>query len=202
MLSKIFAVCSIAVLVATDVAASIRPGVYRITNVASHSSVRTYNRDNPLFVASTREYPGPFELFDIQNAEGSSGYTFKNVGLDKFVSAAEDTKGEPLFANGKAEAFSVEEAGGGQYVIKTVNKDLVWTVSEPVIPTGTVILWPQEGAPTQRFILTPAIPDELHQTAQSSAKFRVQEHNVESCGSKSSIFQPVKAILQYLPYVN
>src|ERR1700691_1239088 len=65
-----------------------------------------------------------------------------------------------------------------------------------------VILWPQEGALTQRFILISAEPDQLHQTAHSSAKFRVQEHNVESCGSKSSVFQPVKAILQYLPYVN
>jgi hypothetical protein len=153
-------------------------------------------------VTSTKEYPGDFALFDIQKADDSSGYTIKNVGLDKFVSAFEENKGAPLFANGKTEAFSVEEAGEDEYVIKVVNEDLVWTVSEPVIPTGTVILWPQEGAPTQRFILISAEPDQLHQTAHSSAKFRVQEHNVESCGSKSSIFQPVKAILQYLPYVN
>jgi len=199
MLSKIFAVCSIAVLVATDVAASIEPGIYKITNVASYSTIRAYSEQNPIFVSSTREYPGPFELFDIQNADGSSGYTIKNVGLDKLVSAAKETEGEPLFANGGTEAFSIEQAGGGQYVIKAVNKDLVWTVSAPVIPRGTVILSPQTGAPTQLFGFT-AI--QLHETAHSSAKFRVQEPNVGNCESKSTIFQPIRVILQYLPYVN
>ena len=62
-----------------------------------------------------------------------------------------------------------------------------------------VILWTQEGTPTQLFILTPTEPD---QTIHSVAKFRVQEHNVKSCGSKSNVFQLVKAILQYLPYMN
>jgi len=201
MFSKVSAVCFIAVLVATDVAASIPPGTYRILNVRSQSFVRAYRSVSPLFVSSTREDPGDFAVFDIQDSETSSGYTIRNVGLDKYVSAAEETKGEPLFAKGSREAFSVEKAGGDEFVIKTVNKDLVWTIAPPVIPTGTVILWPQEGEETQRFILTPSYPDLVHQTAPSSAKFRAQEPAVENCGHKWSFYRPVEAILQYLPYV-
>ena len=47
---------------ATAIAGAIQPGVYRITNVASHSTVRSYNHFSPVFVTSTRENPGPFEL--------------------------------------------------------------------------------------------------------------------------------------------
>ena len=43
----------------------IEPGVYRITNVVSGSTVRTYNPDTPLVVSSTLEFPGPFELVKI-----------------------------------------------------------------------------------------------------------------------------------------
>jgi len=203
MFSKIFAACFIAVLAATDVAARIRPdllpGIYRITNVGSDSWVRAYRPITPLYVSSSKEDPGDFALFDIQYAEDSSGYTITNVGLNKFVSAAEEIMGEPLFAKGFREAFAIEEAGGDQFVIKAVNKDLVWTVIEPVIPTGTVILWPAEGKSTQRFILTRAEPDVDYQTT-SSAKFRAQEFGDENCGAKESFFQPIKVILQYLPY--
>ena len=91
MFSKLFAVCLIAVQ-ATNVAAfvsphhqqrrfglsisiflaeidfsqiQIEPGVYRITNIVSGSTVRTYNPDTPLVVSSTLEFPGPFELVKI-----------------------------------------------------------------------------------------------------------------------------------------
>ena len=47
---------------ATAIAGAIQPGVYRITNVASRSTARSYNPGTPVFVASTREFPGPFEL--------------------------------------------------------------------------------------------------------------------------------------------
>ena len=47
---------------ATAIAGVIEPGVYRITNVASHSTARTYNPLTAIYVSSTREYAGPFEL--------------------------------------------------------------------------------------------------------------------------------------------
>ena len=47
---------------ATAIAGAIQPGIYRITNVASHSTARSYNVLSSVFVASTRENPGPFEL--------------------------------------------------------------------------------------------------------------------------------------------
>jgi hypothetical protein len=49
-------------LAASAIAGAIQPGIYRITNVASHSTARSYNPSTPVFVSSTREFPGPFEL--------------------------------------------------------------------------------------------------------------------------------------------
>ena len=49
-------------LVATAIAGAIEPGVYRITNVASYSTARSYQDNSPVYVSSTREYPGPFQL--------------------------------------------------------------------------------------------------------------------------------------------
>ena len=47
---------------ATAIAGVIQPGVYRITNVASQSTACTYNPSSAVFVSSTREFPGPFEI--------------------------------------------------------------------------------------------------------------------------------------------
>ena len=47
---------------ASAIAGAIQPGIYRITNVASQSTARTYTPSNPVYVSSTREDPGPFEL--------------------------------------------------------------------------------------------------------------------------------------------
>jgi len=201
MFSKIFTFCFVAVLVSTHVAADIPPGSYRIMNVASRSFVRTYREISPLYVSSTREEPGPFAVFDIQKSETSSGYTIRNVGLNKYVSAAEERPGEPLFAKGTREPFEIEQAGGDLFVIKAVNKDLVWTIAPPVIPTGTVILAPAEGEPMQLYNFIPFDLDLVHQTVASSAKFRAKEHAVENCGHKWSVYRPIEVIPQYLPYV-
>ena len=48
--------------VASAIAGAIEPGVYKITNVASHSTARSYQAFSPVYVSSTREYAGPFEL--------------------------------------------------------------------------------------------------------------------------------------------
>ena len=47
---------------ASAIAGAIEPGVYKISNVASHSTARSYNPSSPVFVSSTKEYAGPFEL--------------------------------------------------------------------------------------------------------------------------------------------
>jgi hypothetical protein len=47
---------------ASAIAGAIQPGIYRLTNVASQSTVRTYSPGTPVFVSSTKENPGPFEL--------------------------------------------------------------------------------------------------------------------------------------------
>ena len=50
---------------ASAIAGAIKPGVYKISNVASHSTARSYTPSTPVFVASTLENPGPFELVGL-----------------------------------------------------------------------------------------------------------------------------------------
>ena len=47
---------------ASAIAGAIEPGRYRIVNVASHSTARSFSPSSPVYVSSTRENPGPFEL--------------------------------------------------------------------------------------------------------------------------------------------
>ena len=49
-------------LAATAIAGVIQPGRYKITNVASRSTARTYRAFSPVYVSSTTEVVGPFEL--------------------------------------------------------------------------------------------------------------------------------------------
>ena len=92
----------------TAIAGAIEPGVYRISNVASHSTARSYIAYSHVYVSSTKEYVGPFELvsagseslfffaleytlfisfilqWDIQDSEDGS-YTLQNVGLGSYA---------------------------------------------------------------------------------------------------------------------
>jgi len=151
-------------------------------------------KKNPIYVSNTREFPGEEALFEIKDAENSSGYTIKNLGLDKYVSPREERVGEPIFPNGFPRPFSIEEAGGDVYVIKATTQDLVWTVREPFLPHNIVALWPQQGKITQLFRIVPYNPDLVYQPAPASAKFRAEQPSVEN------IFRQVKVILQYFPY--
>ena len=54
-----FATCAIA--------GQLPEGTYRIVNVASQSSARVYNVGNPVFVSSTTENPGPFEIVSSES---------------------------------------------------------------------------------------------------------------------------------------
>ena len=59
-------------------------GVYKIINVASNSSVRSYNASDVIYVASTLENPGPFELWTLTNNRDGS-VTFLNLGLNQYA---------------------------------------------------------------------------------------------------------------------
>ena len=62
MLSKYVTLLAFA---ASAIAGVIEPGVYKIKNVASHSTARSFAPFSPVFVSSTREFPGPFELVGL-----------------------------------------------------------------------------------------------------------------------------------------
>ena len=47
------------------VAGQIPEGTYRITNLLSHSTARVYTPGSQIFVSSTKEYPGPYELVSL-----------------------------------------------------------------------------------------------------------------------------------------
>ena len=92
---------------ASVIAGAIEPGVHRISNFASHSSARSYQAGTPVYVSSTREAAGPFELvgsasvsalkyililclklqWDIKDSEDDS-YTLRNVGLNIFAAVS------------------------------------------------------------------------------------------------------------------
>ncbi|MFD0885634.1 hypothetical protein ACFQ08_13855 [Streptosporangium algeriense] len=134
-------------------------GVYRIVNVASHSSLRAYEAGSPIFVSSTRENPGPFELWEITRV--GEGYTIKNVGLshtrgsDAYASVSRSEEGEPVITDSEPTTWAAEQAGDGTYVIKAPHEDLVWNVEPPVVPRGEVALRGADGSDTQRWRFEP-----------------------------------------------
>jgi hypothetical protein len=95
----LFAACAIA--------GSIPDGTYVITNVASQSTARVYNPGSEIYVSSTRENPGPFQMvspslgrfssnilticlkqqWNIKSAQ-NDGYTIENVALAQRFAAA------------------------------------------------------------------------------------------------------------------
>ena len=50
---------------ASAIAGAIEPGRYKITNVVSQSTARSYEPYSPVYVSSTKEYAGPFELVGL-----------------------------------------------------------------------------------------------------------------------------------------
>ena len=135
------------------------PATYRITNVASHSTLRAYTPGGVVFVSSTRENPGPFELWTIKRNE--SGYTIQNVGLDmikmldSYAAARQATEGAAVTTSRNAGTWSIAPAGEGTYVIKVPGEDLLWNVEPPVVPRGDVKLRGANGSDTQRWTLAP-----------------------------------------------
>jgi hypothetical protein len=134
------------------------PGIYRIINAASDTSLRAYRSGEPVFVSSTREFPGPFELWEIARVEG--GYTIKNVGLigtgqPSHTEARPTAAGAPVVTGATPTAWSIEAGGNGTHVIKVPARDLLWNVEPPVIPRGDVRLRGADGSDVQRWRLIP-----------------------------------------------
>ncbi|GAA0943933.1 RICIN domain-containing protein [Nonomuraea longicatena] len=133
-------------------------GTYRITSVASDTSLRAYRAGEAVFVSSTRENPGPFELWEI--ARTGNGYTIKNVGLGLvgqpgYAEVRQTSAGDPVVTGDTPTTWSIEAAGGGTHVIKVPAEDLLWNVEPPVVPRGDVRLRQANGSDVQRWRLTP-----------------------------------------------
>jgi len=143
---------------ATAIAGVIPEGTYRIFNVASDSTARVSFASGPVFVDSTKKNVGPFELWNIRDAE-DGGYTIDNVGLntikmlDTFAAVERPNKWELVRTFRDPTIFNIEPAGNGEYVIKLQQYDLLWNAEPPVVPFGDVKLKPSDGSPTQRWIL-------------------------------------------------
>jgi len=139
---------------ATAIAGAISPGTYLIINTAYDAAFATvqYPHD-PVFIYNTGENPGPYEFWDIRDAE-DGGYTIQNVGLGTSAEVSGPNNGELVRTSPSPTVFNIESAGNGGYVIKLPFNDLFWNV-EPGMHRLNIILSPAEGRATElwRFVL-------------------------------------------------
>ncbi|KAJ6479170.1 hypothetical protein DFH09DRAFT_1108159 [Mycena vulgaris] len=131
----------------------IAPGIYRIFNDATRTTLRSYLKDDPIVVSATKENPGSFELWEVKSAvDGSNQYTIFNVGGLKTSTFARDDglliSGNP---GGARDSFSIERAGDGVFLVRVPNEDKVWTVANPIDVRSSVKLYPQTGASNQNW---------------------------------------------------
>ncbi|KAJ7121100.1 kinase-like domain-containing protein [Mycena epipterygia] len=110
---------------------AIPAGDYLIFNVATHSQVRSYVPNNPIFVSRTREFPGPFGTWTLKPAD-EDAFNIRNVGLGVYTFVDDDKNVISGDKKGPA-SFAVQPAGGNRFVIKVPNADLVWTVDPNTI---------------------------------------------------------------------
>ncbi|KAJ7884130.1 hypothetical protein B0H14DRAFT_2564517 [Mycena olivaceomarginata] len=100
------------------------PGVYNIYNVASTTQLRSYTRNQPIFISYTREFPGPFGEWKVDPA-GSDGFTITNQGLA--TPTYIDDAGNIVAGTQPPEIFAINRAADGAFVVQRVNEDQVWT---------------------------------------------------------------------------
>ncbi|KAF7350788.1 hypothetical protein MSAN_01640300 [Mycena sanguinolenta] len=122
---------------------TIEPGVYRIYNEAYglHDQLRSYRVDDPIFVARTREEPGPFGIWRVETSGNpdANEYTLTNVGLNAGAHADSQAR--------KGDTFAIESAGQGNFVIKVPNDNKVWTVDTKLLK-APVYLKGEDGVAT------------------------------------------------------
>ncbi|MFC5828794.1 RICIN domain-containing protein [Nonomuraea insulae] len=139
-------------------APAIKPGTYRIINMAAYTSMRAYAPREQALVVGTDPNPGSFELWKIERFE--NGYTIQNVGIHAttFSSyAAPAWRGEraSIATFGEPFPWSIEPAGEDTYIIKMPDRDLLWEAEPPAFPLGDVRLHTDDGSDNQRWSLLP-----------------------------------------------
>ncbi|KAJ6497297.1 hypothetical protein C8R45DRAFT_1093692 [Mycena sanguinolenta] len=111
----------------------ILPGKYLIYNEAHEGEfqLNTYTPVEPIFVMRTREFPGPYGIWEVAPSGkwGSNEYTITNTGINalQFVDLKGQVATSLKFSEG--DSFSIEPAGGDTFTIKVPNEDKVWAVN-------------------------------------------------------------------------
>ncbi|KAJ7203853.1 hypothetical protein GGX14DRAFT_648088 [Mycena pura] len=114
---------------ATGSAGGLEPGRYLILDVPRNIQLRSYTEDEPVFVSLTKEFPGPFGEWEVKPAR-EGAFTIWNAGLGSPVYVGNDKT--IIAGHARTEVpFAIEAAGGGVFVIKSVNENLVWTRTTP-----------------------------------------------------------------------
>jgi len=154
---------------ASAAAYRLEPGLYRIEDVPTHRQLRSYNEGAPIFVSFTRENPGPYGLWQVDEADNGA-FTISNLGLHRSVYAADD---ETIIAGYKGDpvSFAIESAGDNAYVIKSVFEDLVWTLKNPGSVRSEVRLYPANGNDSQKWRFIPA--NDVSVNAQSDVCLKI-----------------------------
>ncbi|KAJ6494289.1 hypothetical protein C8R45DRAFT_1072916 [Mycena sanguinolenta] len=137
----------------------IAPGKYGIYNVAYGAQLRSFNPEQPIFVTLTRDFPGDFGIWELE--DGEDWGKIANVGLR---AAAKATRVAPCGAivatRGIADRYSIEPAGDNTFTIKVPNEDLVWAVNRGLVRSD-VFLKPADGTPETRWEFRPVQRDEI-----------------------------------------
>ncbi|KAJ7307650.1 hypothetical protein DFH08DRAFT_1051508 [Mycena albidolilacea] len=134
---------------ASAAAYSLEPGAYRILDVPTNTWLRDYNRDGPVFVSLTREWPGDFAVWKVEEAQDGA-VIISNIGLGSPVYAGND---KAIIAGYERPPvpFAIESAGDDTFVIKSVFEDLVWTRKNPGSVRSEVQLRPANGDDSQKW---------------------------------------------------
>jgi hypothetical protein len=94
------------------------------------------------------EFASIYSTWVIEPSDSEGAFNISNTGSgNKAYVRAEEKDAPVLGFSEKGTKFAIERAGNGEYVIKVVNKNLLWTVGDG----GVIALAPANGHPTQRF---------------------------------------------------
>ncbi|KAJ7807917.1 hypothetical protein B0H14DRAFT_2609294 [Mycena olivaceomarginata] len=134
---------------ASAAAYSLEPGLYRILDVPTSTWLRDYSQDEPVFVSLTKEWPGDFAVWKVEEAQNGA-VIISSIGLGSPVYAGND---KTIIAGyGRAPVpFAIESAGDNTFVIKSVFEDLVWTRKDSRSVRSEVQLRPANGEDSQKW---------------------------------------------------
>ncbi|KAF8197792.1 hypothetical protein K438DRAFT_1967348 [Mycena galopus ATCC 62051] len=133
-----------------------KPGTYIITSVAhgDNQPLRNFAANEPAIVGP--EHPGTYAEWIIRRAPDDA-FTLTNRATGLPLTANDD--GSKLIRSSShhdpagAMPFAIEPAGNGVFEVKSVNRDLVWTVND-------VSLRPAQGEESQLWKFHP-VPEDI-----------------------------------------